>query len=300
MIYIIANRISGKGKGAVSLAKMENRLNEHGAQYKTFISEYIGHSTELAKQVCLEADCEMIIAIGGDGTFSEVVSGMDLDVPITLFPAGTGNDFATGAELLSDENSAVDAALSGSLGRFDILSVNGRRCLNIAGTGFDVNVLLMEKKIRKILPGKISYMLALLISLISVKFTDVELCMDEGDKRKLSVLLVAAANGKYYGGGMPISLDAEYDDGYIDLVIIKKLPRIKIPYLFIKFFQGKLKEVTKYVEVHRCKKVDISTYEELPMNLDGELFDMALATVEVKKHAIQAVTVVGNASKVNS
>ena len=59
--------------------------------------------------------------------------------------------------------------------------------------------------------------------------------VDDGEIRKLSVLLIAAANGKYYGGGMPISLDAECDDGYIDLVIIKKLPRIKIPYIFIKF-----------------------------------------------------------------
>lgn len=289
MIYVIANKISGKGRGAEALEKTQELLNARGAEYAVLVSEYSGHSTELTQKACEKPDCELIVAIGGDGTFSEVLSGMELNVPIAFIPAGTGNDFVAGAELPTDAQKVIDLALSGSVEAFDFLSANGRRCLNIAGTGFDVNVLLTEDKIRRFLPGKISYMLALLISLISVKFTEIEVEVDDGEKRSLSVLLIAAANGKYYGGGMPISLDAKCNDGLIDLVIIKKLPRIKIPYLFIKFFQGKLKEVTKYVEVCRCKKVRFSTVSNLPANIDGELVSDGEITVEISHKALKTV-----------
>ncbi len=288
MIYIIANELSGKGKGAESLKKVKEALNARGEEYITLISEYSGHSTELAKQACEENDCTLVMAIGGDGTFSEVLSGMDLSVPISFVPAGTGNDFAAGAEFSSDVEEAVSYALSGGVAEFDILDVNGRRCLNIAGTGFDVNVLLLEEKVRRFIRHKISYKIALFLSLVSLKFTEIELKVDEGEKRKLSVLLIAAANGKYYGGGMPISLDARCDDGFIDLVVIKKLPRIKIPYIFLRFFQGRLKEVTKYVEIHRCKKVEFSTTDRLPVNIDGELLTGDEITVEVMPKALRA------------
>ncbi len=286
MIYIIANEISGKGKGARALNKVQDYLSVRGEEYITFISEYSGHSTLLAEKACEKDDCTLIIAIGGDGTFNEVLSGMDLSLPIAFVPAGTGNDFAAGAELPSDVEEAIAGALYGGAKEFDILDVNGRRCLNIAGTGFDVNVLLMEEKVRRFIKNKISYKIALFLSLVSLKFTEIELKVDGGEKRNLSVLLIAAANGKYYGGGMPISLDARCDDGFIDLVIIKKLPRIKIPYIFLRFFQGRLKEVTKYVEIHRCKKVEFSTINKLPINIDGELLSGDEITVEVVPKAL--------------
>ena len=289
MVYIIANPVSGAGNGDVCRKKAQQVLSQSGIEHRVLMSEYPGHSTLLAQQACADPECSKVIVIGGDGTFSEVVSGMNLEIPMAFVPAGTGNDFVKGCGLAENVDEAIAAALSDEYKSCDILNVNGNRCLNIAGTGFDVNVLLGEKKIRKILPGKISYKISLLLNLLALRFTPISIGSDGGEVRELKVLLVAAANGKYYGGGMPISLDASCEDGYIDLVIIKKLPRIKIPYIFIKFFAGKLKEVTKHVEVHRCKAVHMDVKNRIPVNVDGELLDELPACVEISPGAMKVI-----------
>lgn len=292
MIYIIANCLSGSGKGAACLKKAEEILTAHGAEFKTLITQYAGHGSALAKQACADIRCRRVIAIGGDGTFSEVLNGLDLSVPIAFVPAGTGNDFVRGADLTFDTESAVLAALEGQVKLCDILSVNGKRCINVAGTGFDVNILLHEQKIRKVYKGKLSYMLALLRALAKLEFTDVEYSIDGGQSEKCSVLLLAAANGKYYGGGLPICLDADCADGYIDLVIIKKLPRSAVPNVLYNFLKGKLARMTKYVEIHRCKSLALNTTASLPVNIDGELHNGCLpAHVAVQEKRLQVIVI---------
>ena len=286
MIYIIANRLAGKGKGAACIKEAEAVLQERGIQFKTLVSEYAGHSTVLTKQACTDIACRRIIAIGGDGTFSEVLNGLDLSVPIAFVPAGTGNDFAKGADLPTDTKSAVLAAIEGKVTLFDILTVNNKRCLNIAG--FDVNVLLNEKKARKVLPGKLSYMAGLFTALIKLRFFKAKLAIDGAPSVEKSLFLLAAANGRYYGGGLPVCLDAGCDDGYMDLLMIKELPNSAVPNALTKFLKGKIKEVDKYVEYCRCKKLTLSAEPELPINIDGELIDgMLPITIEVKHRCLQ-------------
>lgn len=292
MIYIIANCLSGSGKGAAYLKKAEEILTAHRAEFKTLTTEYAGHGYALAKQACADIRCRRLIVIGGDGTFNEVVNGMDLSVPIAFVPAGTGNDFARGADLTFDTTRAVLAALEGQVKLCDILSVNGKRCINVAGTGFDVDVLLHEQKIRKIYKGKGSYTAALLRALLKLHFTPVNLTIDGGSTRTISVFLLAAANGKYYGGGLPICLDAACDDGYMDLVIIHELPRRAIPHILFKFFKGQLKDVTKYVEIQRCKKIRFDTTPQLPVNIDGELTDGLLpVNIEILTKRLQVMVI---------
>ncbi len=291
MIYVIANRLSGSGKGAACLKKAEEILSARGAEFQTLVTEYAGHGSVLAKQACADMRCRRILAIGGDGTFSEILNGMDLSVPIAFVPAGTGNDFIKGAGLTADTEKAVLSALDGRVSLYDILSVNGKRCLNVAGTGFDVDVLLHEEKIRKVYKGKLSYTIALLRALIKLRFTQLRLQIDGGDTMELSAFLLAAANGKYYGGGLPICLDASCDDGSIDLVLIKELPYSAIPRLLLQFFNGRLREATKYVTVYRCKKLRFSTTPAQPVNIDGELTEAVAATsIEILPKRLQVMT----------
>ncbi len=271
MVYIIANKLSGGGKGAACLQKTEEILKEQNVEFTTLVSEYAGHSTVLSKQACADLNCRRIIAIGGDGTFNEVVSGMDLSVPVAFVPAGTGNDFVSGAALPKDTTEAVLSAVNGKVKLYDMLSVNGRRCLNVAGTGFDVNVLLQEEKIRKIYKGSASYTLALARSLLKLEFTPVTLTTDTGETVDEEIFLLAAANGRFYGGGLPICPAATATDGYMDLVVIKKLTYAALPGVLLKFFKGKIAEIKKYAKIIHCKKCTLTVGKDLPVNIDGEL-----------------------------
>lgn len=297
MIYVISNPISGRGKGKIYEDKVRGLLEASGREFRVYASEYRKHCIELSKLVCSTGNCELLIAIGGDGTFNEILSGISPEIPVVFIPAGTGNDFVKGAELPENPEDALSLIFSGEVRECDYLEVNGRRCINVAGTGFDVKVLLAENKIRKIFPGKISYMLALLKSLLWFRFTAISVSVDGGESITKPVMLVAAANGKYYGGGMPISPGSECNDGLIDLIVINKLPRLLIPYLLIKFLNGKLLTLTKYVEVFKCRQVEISVLEKLPVNIDGELADENPVCIKIKENGLKAVYPVNTAKR---
>ena len=78
------------------------------------------------------------------------------------------------------------------------------------------------------------------------------------------------------------------DDGYMDLLLIKELPYSAVPGALTKFLKGKIKEVDKYVEYCRCKKLTLHAEPALPINIDGELTDgMLPITIEVKHRCLQ-------------
>ena len=86
-----------------------------------------------------------------------------------------------------------------------------------------------------------------------------------------SMLLSAFANGRYYGGGMLPAPNAEPDDGYLDVCLIKAINRLKIFRFFPLFMKGNhlsMSEVTTY----RCRTVRMESPEPVHINADGELF----------------------------
>ena len=62
-----------------------------------------GDGTVIARERAHNYD--LVVCIGGDGTFNEVVTGIleaEVDVPIGYIPAGSTNDFAAGLGLSGD------------------------------------------------------------------------------------------------------------------------------------------------------------------------------------------------------
>jgi len=271
MYYFIVNPLAGSKKGARYGQEIEHILSSKKIDHVLKLTEYAGHATILAKEFCAQEDCTTLIAVGGDGTFCEVLNGMDLKIPLGLMAAGTGNDFARSAGLNLECSPALNDILEGTPSFIDYIDINGWRSLNVSGTGFDVDLSLVAIRLKKHIKGAVSYYIALLYTLLNFPFRPAEIEIDGEKKFSTSIMLIAAANGKKYGGGLPIAPDAILNDGLMDVVIIRKLPRWKIPYLLIKFLGGKLLLITKYVDFYRCKSVSCSLKEPVLLNVDGEL-----------------------------
>lgn len=278
MIYFIVNRLSGKGKGAAVAQRIVLYLQKKKVAYKMVTTEYKAHAVELAARLCTEKDCTALVAVGGDGTFSEVLNGMDLRIPLGLIPSGTGNDFirsVPGGKTLEEQ---LDAVIQNRIRPVDFIQVNDRRSINIAGTGFDVDILLRQARLRRYFSGSFSYLASLIITIFTMKFRSFRVKIDESEVIDTSGLLLCAANGKYFGGGLPISLSSQINDGVMELVLVKKMPRIMIPYMLVQFLRGRLLKVKKYVEVRACRSIACSVNPQVDIQLDGELFDMPYVT----------------------
>jgi len=271
MIYFIINPLAGGGQGAAAGAKIREVLDPINFEYTICESEYPGHAVELARELSQKADCTGIVAVGGDGTFSEVLNGMDISTPLGLIPCGTGNDFASGAGISKDIAAALKAVISGNTAPMDYITVGDRRCLNITGTGFDVDILIREAKYRKKLKSKITYYLALFVTILSIRFRSLKAVIDDNTVIDRDILILVAANGRFFGGGMPMVPSAVTNDGVMDVLVVRKVPYIVIPKLLFCFLKGNIEKQTKYVDIYRCKKVQCSVDGFEYIEVDGEV-----------------------------
>ena len=103
----IVNPVADRGKAQqvwASLQEESKRLHENA---KVIFTEYPGHAQDIASSI-LEADCDAVISVGGDGTIHEIVNGIaGRDIAIGIIPAGSGNDLARTLGISRDHGQAL-------------------------------------------------------------------------------------------------------------------------------------------------------------------------------------------------
>lgn len=277
---IIANEHSGTDKGRKVLAEVEAYLSNKQIPFTTKKTAYPGHATALATQSVAEGYRNFFV-IGGDGTFNEVINGLDFSseadpVTLALIPAGSGNDFVRNTAIKGNTKEILDYIFSTEPTLIDCCTVNNGRFLNVCGFGVDVELALRQKKIKKYIRGSMSYYLATLITICNLRFQKIRYRIDDAEEIEDDIFLFAVGNGRSYGGGFPVTPKAELQDGFMDVCVVSKLPFYKVPSILMKLMKGKHIECTKYVRYYKCKQVVMdSTDHNLPLNIDGELVQHA-------------------------
>jgi YegS/Rv2252/BmrU family lipid kinase len=196
-----------------------------------------GDATRLAREALLDG-AERIVAVGGDGTISEVVNGffdeearhISPDASFALIPYGTGGDFrrTLGIPIAIVDAAAVIAANHRrkiDIGKVELTRRDGTRAhsmfANIASFGVSGVVDRMVNESGKKL-GRLSFALATARATWSYKNQRVELVFDgdPGTRVEATINTVAVANGRYFGGAMMVAPNAEVDDGKFDVVAL--------------------------------------------------------------------------------
>ncbi len=274
----ILNPAAGQGE-ALKFKDLEN----------SYITKGIGDATDYVKKT---ADDDVHFYVyGGDGTVNEVVNGImqsGKSASFSIVPVGTGNDLL---RTLDMNNS--DTVLA------DVLTVNGKYAVNAVNTGFDLDVVLKASKYKKkkFVSGTLAYILGV-ISVLCKKFgkkIKVDY-VDENDTAHVfegESLLAVAANGSYYGGGFKCAPIADITDGLIDLLIVKKVSRLKFLTLIMQYMKGThidpktrkpIPSFAKYVVFSKCKSITFSGIDRICT--DGEVWDTDCAKIGIQQNAI--------------
>lgn len=268
-VKLIANPESGKGRGARLIDKAISSLTQHGLIPDISLTEHPGHARALASEAMGSFD--IIAGLGGDGTMNEIASALkNTDVPLAVYPAGTGNDFikAIGKNISYDQMSA--AAAEGRTASLDMASVNGRDILNVLGIGFDAVVSARNAKVRR-LGGIASYVYALLRSLIDYRHYPLILSLN-GRSIDAKALFLTIGNGPVCGGGFMLTPGAAPDDGLLDITLISDLPLRSVPFQLPKAFNGRIAE-TGHTRMFRASRLSITSHIPLPSHIDGDPFE---------------------------
>lgn len=277
---VIINPGSGSGVGKKTEAIVKSYLDAKGVEYEICETKAKGHARELA------ASCEggTVIAVGGDGTFHEVLNGLDTEkCNLGFVPSGRGNDFAAAMGLEKKPTKALDVILSGRETQIDYIQVGENlRCLNVCGTGLDVAVLegVENKK-----DSKFTYLMSL-INCIK-KFTPYELDVEiENETRHFSCIMVGVCNGKQFGGGIKISPKSSLTSGKLDVIAIEMPENRKIMRALWNFVGGK--HLNKpYVHAFECDRVKVTSPHGYPVELDGEIYRDAALDCRIVKSGLK-------------
>jgi len=260
-IALLVNSKSGKNK-AVSIAQSVGKL---------LLSKQIQSTTFIDKWPDQLHSFSDIWIFGGDGTLNYFVNHYpDCTVPLSIFTAGTGNDFAFILYGKMNALQQADFILNAKARKVDAGSCNGLLFMNGVGLGFDGEVLKAMRQIRKI-GGGLGYLLAVVKQ---VFFFKEMIFSSQGDYnyKNQKLLLFMVNNSSRTGGGFYVSPLSTIDDGLLDVVTSKPLSILKRLLHLSKIKTGKHLKLP-FIEHHSLKNITVTTNRKCFGQLDGELIE---------------------------
>lgn len=283
----VVNPIAGTGFALEAMERIEQKLQAENRAYRVFQTEAPGHGTVIAADLARDPQVTAVISVGGDGTAEEVAAGLKhTQKPMGIIPAGTGNDFIKSAGIPSDPLQALDRIFSGQAKATDTGMVNDRFFLNVCGTGFDVTVLDYAEEEKKKHRGLTPYFLGLLKAIFHYQSVSLSIEAD-GQCETGTYLIASIANGKYIGGGIPICPDADIQDGKLDLVLIRHIPRWKIPLYLPGLMMSKALRfsITRHMLVNRV----VIEGNKMRINIDGSIVSRDSASFMVEPGSLMLI-----------
>lgn len=279
-----------QGGGGERLARKAARLLEaRGVSVEPTPTLARGEARDLAQRLADEG-APLVLACGGDGTISEVADGIlrsGKPCAAGFLPAGTGNSFLRHFGLTTMPDAARRIA-SGAHRTIDAglvrWSGGERHFVNVFGVGFIAHVARLADARFKLF-GAGAYTLAVFPEVARLRAPRTRLVLD-GEELDERFVLVAVCNTIHTGGGMLIAPNASAQDGWFDVVALRRVGRVALLRMFPLIFSGK--HVGHPLVVHRrARNVRIEPDDASPLLADGEIFGTTPVDVQMIPHALR-------------
>ena len=288
--YLTVNPYGGGKRGPKILKNILPLFEEKNIQLTIIETEYAGHNKELANQLDMNG-YDGFCCIGGDGTMYEVINGLMTredrqKFPIGLITGGTGNSFMHDLDCL-DPMDAAKRIVKGERRSIDIFSckANGEQYygFNILGWGIPTDANILADKLRWM--GSQRYNLSSIVEVLRHKKRFARVAID-GNSIGADFAFIIGCNTIHTVKGMKMAPLARLNDGLIDLIIVRKVSRLKLLKLFPKVFSGK-HIGDPGVDYRQVKQFSIIPEEDSQLNLDGEVLGSTPVEVQVLPNEIE-------------
>ncbi|MCI2264371.1 diacylglycerol/lipid kinase family protein [Sediminivirga luteola] len=224
----------------------------------------------------LDANVDLVIAAGGDGTVRAVAQALaGTEVPLGIVPMGTGNLLARNLDqhrLRRDQS--IRTALWGRNRRIDVAQLalddsdQVHAFLVMAGFGFDADVMANTDAELKSRLGWLAYFEAGSRKL-GGKPSQVSLRLDDGPTLQLRVRTVVGGNCGKIQGGIELMPDARIDDGRLDILTVSA-KNIGDWVAVAARFLGRNRIRLPQVNMHQCRTATVESEDVLEVQLDGD------------------------------
>lgn len=280
----IINPIAGRNKSKIIWNDIKSHIN---IPFDYVFTQMPGDARRFAHDAYSQG-FKRVVAVGGDGTVSEVVNGIvGSDLELGIIPAGTGNDFVKTLNIPLTPKEALTVIETGKTTMVDLGKSEKGFFINVAGAGFDAEVVNTTNVDIKFLTGTPAYVSGLIINLVRYSPREAQIEID-GKVYHRKLWLIVVANGQYFGGGMKISPDAVIDDGLFDICMVNSMSRLEILRFLPKVFTGAHK-THPALEVIRGRNIKIDFKTPTKVQADGEVIGNTPVSFSIVSKALKVI-----------
>lgn len=270
---MIINPRSGKGFNKKNTIKLEKILKSYKCEYKIIFTEYRHHATKIIKN--LSDDIDLVISMGGDGTFSEVVNGnLKREHPLVVshLPVGTTNDIGHMYGLVNNIYTNLKLILTGVVKDIDIGLINNHAFTYVASFGKYMDIPYKTPQELKKKLGYFAYIVEIIKRIFErIPKYDIEFIVD-GEKHSGRYTFIIISNANRIAGVNNFYHDVKLDDFKFEVMLCSLTKKTDIIKAFYKIKTSGLASFSG-IETYKCSSFDIkfNNYKK-PWCVDGEEF----------------------------
>lgn len=270
-VVFIINPRSGVERQKEIQEAIDTRLDHSRFSHEIVHTEYAKHGTELAAAAAANG-AHIVVAVGGDGSVNDIVRGLiGTRARLAIIPKGSGNGIARTLNIPLDVQEAIEVINKDNAKAMDMAFANDELFVSNAGVAFDA--LIAKKFARSKRRGLVMYSWLVTKHLWMYKEWDWVLKID-GKLLKERAFIVNVANCQQFGYDFKIAPMADNTDGMLDIIVIRRFPKILGGGLVLRAVNGTIHR-SKYVKHYRVKEVTISHPKLKLMQTDGDAHECA-------------------------
>lgn len=301
-LYIVVNPKANGGRAPRRWARVEHALNDRGIPFAAVMPQCESDAAARARRA-LDEGQPVIVAAGGDGTLNTVLNAvMDEasdrpsgDVTLGAIGLGSSNDAhkpVAPARTLAGVPARIDSQ------RFRLIDV-GRAEIEMAHGPPLIRYFLLNASIGVVAEGnayfnrggpvtdrlkRLSVETSILWSAVrtisSFEYLSITLTLDGGQPEELEITTAGILKSVHFAGGMRYDTPVERDDGSFAVNVFPRASTAEILAMIPRLYAGRFASHPKAV-CKRARMVELSSAEPFSLELDGEVYETAAASLSV-------------------
>lgn len=273
-IIFLVNPISGGSKKDNVLKEIEKVAKEKDLDYKILPTNAEGDYEFLKHRIAKEKITDIVI-IGGDGTVNQVTNALrGTNVRFGIIPFGSGNGLAFSAGIPKKPMQAFEHILNAKTKPVDAFFINDHYSCMLSGIGFDAKVA--HDFAAKTSRGLITYTQQTIINYFKAQPYQFEITIN-GFSFFTEAFFISIANSNQFGNNFTIAPHANLSDGLLDVVVVQKMNKARLPFAVLRQLRGnnKLQQLVddiskKSVLNFQTTGLTIKNLKLAPLHVDGE------------------------------
>jgi diacylglycerol kinase (ATP) len=273
-ILYLVNPISGTSKKDGIRKLVERETAAQGIPFEIDTTNPNGDYDFLKDKIEREHFTDIVI-IGGDGTVSQVTNALrGTKIRFGIIPVGSGNGLARSACIPMKPQQSLALIFAGTSKCVDAFMVNNQYSCMLSGIGFDAQVAHDFSTASS--RGLMMYTQQSIINYFKAHPFQFEIILDNFSFFS-EAFFISIANSNQFGNNVTIAPQADINDGLLDIVVVQKMNKAKLPFAILQQIRGnnKLQQLVtdmteKNILYFQTDSLTVKNLKHAPLHIDGE------------------------------